>query len=959
MKNICFFLLFSPISFVFAQIEIRKINIDIISIHNQLLNCPNENIIGIGKIQNSTTIISLPFPDGSYADFKMVEYSILPKGTKIEIKTFYGQKIDDNSINCRITLTKNELNAIIYTKNGIVVLEKSKKSINFNEYDVYIQTQKEFEYKTENSININPRLNSIEGVLGYTNGANLRTYRMAIIVTDEFYIERGNTDATINAQVISIVNNLNGLYEKEVATRFTLVSPNNPVSSNIFYRKMSDINTYYQNVDIIKDEMNNRYDAVNYDLGHCLHTTGGGYAYSGVCDPSYKGGGWSGSTTPASFLLMAHEVGHQFFAQHTFLGNGNANCSVANRNLVTAFEPGSGNTIMSYAGVCGSGQNITGGKVPYFHTNTLDMITYIQSVVGCGTSTVTGNTPPVAVAGTAFTIPKNTPFTLIGSGSDANNDVLSFTWEEYDSPVANDVGALGSSTNGVGGYSAANSMTAPLFKSKQSSLPIRTLPSLNFILNNNNNPEDTEGEDLPNVARVMNFILTARDNRASGGGINCSSVVVTVDNSGPFLITSQNFTTLWLVGKSANISWSVNGTNTAPINCLNVKISFSTDGGTTFPIVLAASTPNDGSHTITIPNNLTTQGRIKIEPATSGVFFDINDVNITVTNTCTPETSNITPTTAVSATVGDVSLNLGLSSYGTSISNFTGTLTISSPTSNLSFENPSGVCAGPSNGNYYAVHSFQVVTAGTYTFTRTGSGLVMNLYSATFNPSSVCSNWLASSAKQNTTGGPVSTSSSLTKSLTPGIYYIVIETFSTSSPVLPSTYTITPSGGSIFNISPAAGSPYSYIYLTKNNTSGNVTSFTTTADLSNATNYPAGSYTVYGLSYQGGLDLLSYIGTSFATFQSLLTANTVCGKLSDNSKSVTITPNCANSLSLSGITTNGIQQANQTITSTQVINSGQNVTYRAGNSIMLTPLTASGFSAASGSVFKAEIGGCN
>ncbi|GAB2620579.1 hypothetical protein GCM10027035_15990 [Emticicia sediminis] len=938
-------------------------------IRNVLQKVALERNFALAKSQAiaSGISISLPTPNGTDVIISPIESPVMSEELSQRfplIKTYrlFSRDVKEQ-ITGVLTISPEGINALLFTNEGNVIISPS--NVKNDEYFVFFQNDNELKEVCEISDEHIERFgskNRVKSIQDFTNGTTLRSYRMAIATTGEFYTNNGSTQTSAQAAVVSMVNSLRAVYEKEVAITFSLVAtkiydnsatdPFNPSSGS----KALDAAVAFGSLSSSEPAS----FALNlYDIGHVIHHSpgGGGVAYlNGPCNnfnlttstSPIKAGGWSGGTT-TTLATFIHEVGHQFSAGHTFNSVNNG----CNGNIMTgsAYEPGSGSTYMSYWGSC-SPDNISGTvNRTYFHANSLEsIITFSKNTATCSVNTPTGNNVPVINVnpnGNTLIVPKGTPFRLQGSGTDADGETILFNWEQYN---------LGTTRGGAD--DAQNSTTSPIFRSfaPSSTGNIRDFPALSSILTGSVPSND---EALSQVARTINFRLTGRDGRTTGGGGESKTLTLTVDNSGPFLITSQNFTTLWLVGNSANISWSVNGTNTAPINCLNVKISFSTDGGTTFPIVLAASTPNDGSHTITIPNNLTMQGRIKIEPATSGVFFDINDVNIIVTNVCTAEISNITPSTAISATVGGVNLNLSLSSYGTSISNFTGTFTTSSLTSNLSFENPAGACSGPSNSNYYAVHSFQVVTAGTYTFTRTGSGLVMNLYSAAFNPSNVCSNWLASSAKQSTTGGPVSTNSSLTKALTPGIYYIVIETFSTSSPLLPSNYTITPSGGSIYNTAPVAGSPYSYTYLTKNNTSGNITSFTTVADLSNATSYPAGSYTVYGLSYQGGLDLSSYTGTSFTAFQSLLYANTVCGKLSDNSKVVIITPNCANTLSLSGIATNGIQQVNQTITSTQVINSGQNVTYRAGNSITLTPLTASGFSAVNGSVFKAEIGGCN
>ena len=58
-----------------------------------------------------------------------------------------------------------------------------------------------------------------------------------------------------------------------------------------------------------------------------------------------------------------------------------------------------------------------------------------------------------------------------------------------------------------------------------------------------------------------------------------------------------------------------------------MKISLSTDGGATFGTVLAASTPNDGSETLAMPNVTASDVRIKIE-AVGNYFFDVNDASV-------------------------------------------------------------------------------------------------------------------------------------------------------------------------------------------------------------------------------------------------------------------------------------------------------------------------------------------
>lgn len=928
--------------------------------------------------------IRFPLPNGSVGKFVFNE-TLISSQKIANIETFDAVS-SDGKIKMKLTFTNNGMEGIMHTPDGYFFIEPSNAAK--DEYQIYRPDDvknaniscgtNERDFQT----NRNGRMLSIAP---FPVGTQLRKYKLAAAATGEMTGYYGS-QANALAKIVSIANATNLIYELEASmtfelatqtTNLTIIFPNaatdpfGTISASACQTSFTSMNT----------SGTLPYSA--YGIGHTFNTLaalgGGSFSANGVAGPTpcvdnQKSRAFTQWTfdAPVSMIVsvFAHEVGHQFSAWHTYnaIGGtaGSPTFCTDGWDSQTAIEPGSGTTLMSYHNNCTNPTNYTNSgnnKLQYFNTKSLEQIFNAMSGSSgtCITSTATGNTAPVANAGSDITIPKGTPFTLNGTATDANGDALTYTWEQYDVATANDKGAMGSSINGVGGYPAVNSTTAPLFRSEQSSSSTsRTFPKMTYITNNANNPADTEGEDLPQVARTMKFRFTVRDNKTGGGGVDSDEMIVTVDNSGPFLLTSQNTATLWIYNgtNTTNITWSVNGTNAAPLNVTNVKISFSTDGGTTFPITLVASTPNDGSHTITIPNNITTQGRIKIEPTNTSSFFDLNNVNITVTNTCSPEATNISPTTSLSALAGDPSLNLGLSSYGSTITSFSGTLSTSSSAGNLSFEGPTGSCSGPSNNNYYAVHTFKVVSTASYTFTRTGSSLVLNLYSAAYNPSSVCSNWLGSSGKQNTTGGPVSISSNLTKTLSPGTYYVVISTFSTSTPTLPINYTITPSGGSIYNIAPASGSPYAYTYLVRNNGSGNITAFSDNSDLSNATNFPAGNYTVYGLSYQGGLNLSSYIGTSFNTFQSLL-PTTVCGALSSNSRSITINGNCSSTLALSGAATAGTQQASQTISSTQTIANGVNVTYRAGNSITLTPLTGSGFSAASGSVFQTQIGGCN
>jgi hypothetical protein len=307
---------------------------------------------------------------------------------------------------------------------------------------------------------------------------------------------------------------------------------------------------------------------------------------------------------------------------------------------------------MSYVGTCAP-NNLQKNASDYFHIRSLEeIVNYMNGDGACAAQTATGNTPPTVNAGASFTIPRNTPFALIMSGSDANGDALLYNWEEYDlGPLAPPEGdADGSARPILRSYPATANST-------------RTFPSLQYILNNANVPPATydcgqampciTGESLPNITRTMNFQATVRDNRAGGGGIATAQMQVNVSaTAGPFLVTQPNTAVSWTGGTLQTVLWDVANTTAAPVSAATVNILLSTDGGNTFPTILAAGTPNDGTQDITVPNASTTTARIKVEAA-GNIFFDISGANFTITPGATPTpTPTPSPSPSPSPTPG-------------------------------------------------------------------------------------------------------------------------------------------------------------------------------------------------------------------------------------------------------------------------------------------------------------------
>ncbi|MFN7930992.1 MAG: hypothetical protein U0Y68_24305 [Blastocatellia bacterium] len=282
-----------------------------------------------------------------------------------------------------------------------------------------------------------------------------------------------------------------------------------------------------------------------------------------------------------------------------------------------AYRSYGGLTIMSYAEAC---TRIVNAAAPHFHSSNLAQIAAFLSLNNCAATNATGNSAPTVNSGTNYTIPRGTPFTLTATATDDAIDQasLTYSWEQFDSGTK---------------PAAVDGSTGPLFRPfVPASNPARTFPSLSYILNNANvPPSDIAGlktaETLPQVTRDLNFRCVVRDGR---GGVNQAATLLTVASAGPFLVTTPNTATTWSGGTGQTVSWSVNQTNLAPINCQNVKISLSTDGGNSFPYVLAAAAPNTGSATVSVPAGLnSTQARVKVE-AVGNIFFDVSDANFTV-----------------------------------------------------------------------------------------------------------------------------------------------------------------------------------------------------------------------------------------------------------------------------------------------------------------------------------------
>lgn len=608
---------------------------------NYLSSAPKEFASAGGGLE-----IEIPYPDNTFRRFNIKETKLMEDGLAAQfpgIKTFVGHGIDDPYATIRIDYTYQGFHAFVRSPNGNVFIDPYERTnpglyVSYFSKD-YRNAEKEiFECKTEedNSTNV--------VAAGTCIGAQLKTYRLAIACTGEYATAvcapNAPTVALTASAIVTTVNRVVGVYETELGIRLVLIANNNLLiyldGTTDPYSNGNGSTMLGQN----QTNINSVIGSANYDIGHVFSTGGGGIAGLGVVCGGSKARGVTGSANPVGdsydIDYVAHEMGHQFGGNHTF-NSVTSSCGGGNRNASTAYEVGSGTTIMAYAGICGA-DNTQPNSDPYFHTKSFDeIIAYTTSGNGanCPVITSTGNlSPSVIMPANNQQIPKSTPFVLTGNGFDPDGDAITYNWEEWD---------LGSS----GAWNAgATSTTAPLFKSR---VPLtvgrRYFPALPVILAGYPaNPAAAmgglKGETLPTVARTMKFRLTVRDNQPGGGGVatggdGCSSTAmfnVIVTNDGPFVVTSPNTALVWQGGSTQTITWDVANTNAAGgINCQNVDIIMSTDGGLNFNTVVLSNTPNDGSQDITVPMINSTTVRFMVK-ANGNIFFDISDVNLTITS---------------------------------------------------------------------------------------------------------------------------------------------------------------------------------------------------------------------------------------------------------------------------------------------------------------------------------------
>ena len=601
-------------------------------------------------------VVTLPMPDGTTRDFNVWAAPMMPDDLAARypgIKTFTGEAVDNSNVTAKLDFTLYGFHAMIFDgdntsfvdpydlyHDGFYMVHYKR-----DETRSYANTMKCGVHATDGSIpggvpaTIQPKA-SPTAAQKTINGYQLRTYRLALACDNEYATAATGLSSPTIAQAFSCMttsmNRINGIYEREFSSHMNFVSNEDLI---IFVTPTGDpYSADNLNASNLLTDNQTELDAVigyaNYDIGHVFTTGGGGLSLEGViCQTGYKASSETGSGSPVGdgfdVDYVAHEMGHEYGADHPFNNGTDGSCGGGNRNGPTAYEPGSGSTIMAYAGICGP-DDLQYHSDAYFHAVSHQQIETYLSGEGntCAALTATSNkSVKYAAFAATYSIPFLTPFELAGpalTDSVADSTVL-YCWEEWDLGAANEL--------------VNTHATGPIFRSYDPvTSPVRIFPKNSMVLAgtlSNAGTEGAEGEKVPDVARTLTFACTFRDIIHNYGVFTFPDDRITLNaiNTGAgFAVTSQGTTGLTLAGHSTQtVTWNVESTNVAPINAATVNIYMSIDGGNTWPYLVGNFT-NNGSATITVPNPPATHTTCRFKVKGSGnVFFNVNSKNFTVT----------------------------------------------------------------------------------------------------------------------------------------------------------------------------------------------------------------------------------------------------------------------------------------------------------------------------------------
>ncbi|MFI0428754.1 reprolysin-like metallopeptidase [Mariniflexile sp. HMF6888] len=650
---------------IISKFHLNKNSVHAFKLHsNSLQESLSGAVSRSSKAKQKATIITMPGENGKLETFRIYEASVFAPDLAAkypDIKSYVGISTNNPGTRLRMSVSPQGVQTMIsYSSKPAVFMQPASKGS--NEYILYRRADKNktkniFECKTLDELNETFNKNGLTSKIaineGGANNQTLQKFRIAISTTAEYTAYHddgisGNGDAVADAlaAINATLNRVNEIFETDMAVTFELVNAPQLIYTDATTDPYSDANVGTD------DEINNDSDDLNgwsiqlqnnltntignaaYDIGHLFGATGGGGnagCIGCVCTndnainnkDKNKGAGFTspsngipeGDTFDIDFVI--HEIGHQMGANHTF--------AYENEGTGVNSEPGSGSTIMAYAGITGE-DDVQNNSDPYFHYQSIKQILNNLSGKSCQTTEVITNNPPIANAGNDYYIPAGTAYVLKGSATDADgSDNLTYCWEQIDNGLVNHLNFGPTLASGSMNRSLPPSNTSDRYIPKLSSVlagnTIQTSPSLG-----------SDWETVSTVGRNLNWALTVRDRApasASGGQSSFDTMIITVEDVTPFTISNP---VSWGQGSNVTINWEVGQTTNATINCQNVNIKLSTDGGLTFPINVASNTLNDGAFSYTVPSIPDTSlARLLIEAA-DNIFYDVSNFDFSISS---------------------------------------------------------------------------------------------------------------------------------------------------------------------------------------------------------------------------------------------------------------------------------------------------------------------------------------
>ncbi|AZA75663.1 reprolysin-like metallopeptidase [Chryseobacterium indoltheticum] len=604
--------------------------------------------------------ISLPTLNGKVERFAVYSFPVVVKelADQYQLGSYVGVGIDDPNKFLRFSVSPTDFQSMIINSNGqyeFIEPQNTDKSV----YGVHPKTintgDKSFICSTSESPAAKQQIDEmLQGGSAFTNqptdfskmsDKKYRTMRLAMSVTGEYTAFHGGTVAGALSAINATLTRVNGVFEKDFALHLNLQNFPNVIYTNAATDPYSGAQAGAGGAWILElqQTLSNNVGNGNYDIGHLFGASGGGGnagCIGCVCinpaDANSPGKG-SGYTSPADNIpqgdnfdidYVAHEMGHQLGANHTF--------SHALEPYQVNVEPGSGSTIMGYAGITGgAATDVQPHSNAYFHKASISQVQTNLNNKTCDVEATVANNPPVIAALPTYNIPKGTAFVLTASATDAENDPMTYTWEQVDNATVTT-----NSTN------LGSTGTGPSFRSfTPTASPTRYFPKLASVLSGVLDNSNSGWESVSKVARTTKYAVTVRDNSpvANQQQTQFAEQTIVVGNEGPFKVNTQFVAS----NGATTVTWDVANTTAAPYNVANVKIDYTIDNGATW-VILSNSTANDGSESFTFSSLTNGQAVIIRVSSIGNVFYAVRTATVSAFAACngsapTPiTTSNIT-----------------------------------------------------------------------------------------------------------------------------------------------------------------------------------------------------------------------------------------------------------------------------------------------------------------------------